>query len=146
MAYHYKLETLLRIRRNFEEQCQLKLAHELFVLENHKKFGEELKGQRQGLVAHLDLLKSQTVSVAMFSFYVEAITNKDRQLAFQRRAIKVQEAVVTEVRKELLEKVKERKIVERLKEKDLIAYEQELRHREQLESDDQVIMRFGHEQ
>lgn len=145
MAYHYKLETLLRIRRNFEEQCQQKLAHELFVLENHKNFLDELKAQRQGLVDKLDILKSQVVSVPMYSFYVDAITNKDRQIVFQNRAIKVQEGVVAEVRKELLEKVKKRKVVERLKEKDFMAYEKEMLRKEQVESDDQVIMRFVHE-
>lgn len=143
MAYHYKLETLLTVRRNLEEQAQQKLAHELFVLANHKKYLAELAEQRLALFAVLEEKKQATISAAMFSFYVEAIHLKNRQLSFQQNAVLAQQEMIETVRAELLKKVKARKVVERLKEKDLLAWRQEMLRKEQIESDEQAVMRFG---
>ena len=145
MAYHYKLETLLTVRRNIEEQCQNKLAHELFVLANHKQHLVDLNTQRLGLFETLEEKKKQTMTVALFSFYVEAIHNRNRQISFQETAIEAQKAAIEEIRAELTEKVKERKVVERLKEKDFLAYSKELQRKAQLESDEMAVMRFGRE-
>ena len=145
MAYHYKLETLLTVRRSFEEQAQQKLAHELFVLENHKKYLAELEEQRLDLFAVFEERKKKTISAAMFSFYVEAIHLKNRQIAFQHTAILAQQEMIETVRRDLLAKVKARKVVERLKEKDFLAWKEELARKEQVESDEQAVMRFGRE-
>ena len=146
MAYHYKLETLLAVRRNIEEQCQNKLAHELFVLENHKQHLVDLNSQRIGLFEKLEEKKKQAMTVAMFSFYVEAIHNRNRQVSFQETAIEAQKSAVEDVRVELTEKVKERKVVERLKEKDFLAYTKELQRKAQVESDEMAVMRFGRQE
>ena len=145
MAYHYKLETLLTVRRNIEEQCQNKLAHELFVLENHNKHLVDLNRQRVEIFETFEEKKKQSMSVAIFSFYVEAIHNRNRQIAFQKTAIEAQKAAVEEVRAELAEKLRERKVVERLKEKDFLAYTKELQRKVQIESDEMAVMRFGRE-
>lgn len=145
MAYHYKLETLLTVRRNFEEQAQQRLAHELFVLANHKKYLAELEEQRLTLFAVLEEKKKQTMSAAMFSFYVEAIHLKNRQIAFQHNAVLAQQEMIETVRADLVVKVKARKVVERLKEKDFLAWKQEMLRKEQIESDEQAVMRFGKE-
>lgn len=145
MAYHYRLETLLTVRKNFEEQAQQRLAHELFVLENHKKYLAELEEERLALFATLEERKRQTMTAALFSFYVEAIHLKNRMIAFQHNAVLAQEEVIETVRADLLTKVKARKVVERLKEKDFLAWQQEVRRREQIESDEQAVLRFGKE-
>lgn len=145
MAYRYRLETLLTVRRNFEEQAQQRLAHELFVLENHKQHLAELEEERLGLFATLEERKKQTMTAAMFSFYVEAIHMKNRQIAFQHNAVLAQQEMIETVRADLLNKVKARKVVERLKEKDFLAWQQETIRKEQIESDEQAVMRFGKE-
>jgi len=143
MAYHYKLETLLHVRRNFEEQCMQKLAQEIFALENHRKYLAELQQQRVQLVDSLTEYKKKAMQAAMLSFYVDAIDQKDWQIGTQRNAIAAQENVVSTVRMELLEKVKARKIVERLKEKDFIAYTQNELRKTQNEDDEQAVIRYG---
>ena len=145
MAYHYKLETLLSVRRNFEEQAQQRLAHELFVLANHKKYLDELEEQRLDLFATLEEKKQQSLSAALFTFYVEAIHLKNRQISFQQNAVLAQQEMIETVRAELLVKVKARQVVERLKEKDFIAWRQELLRKEQVEMDEQAVLRFGKE-
>ncbi|MBA3015634.1 MAG: flagellar export protein FliJ [Proteobacteria bacterium] len=145
MAYHYRLETLLTVRRNFEEQAQQRLAHELFVLKNHKKYLAELEEQRLDLFAVLEERKKHTIAAAMFSFYVEAIHAKNRQIAFQKNAVLAQQEMIETVRADLVTKVKARKVVERLKEKDFLVWQREVLRLEQLESDEQSVMRFGKE-
>ena len=145
MAYHYKLETLLTVRRNFEEQALQKLAHELFVLANHKKYLAELEEQRLAVFTVLEEKKKQVMTAAMFSFYIEAIHLKNRLIAFQQNAVLAQQEMIETVRAELLVKVKARKVVERLKEKDFLAWRQEMLRKEQIESDEQAVMRFGKE-
>lgn len=143
MAYHYRLETLLTVRRNLEEQAQQKLAHEIFVLENHKKYLAELEEQRLDLCAALEEKKKRIMTAALFSFYVEAVHMKNRQIAFQHNAVLAQQELIESVRADLLAKVKARKVVERLKEKDYLAWKQEVIRKEQVESDEQAVMRFG---
>ena len=121
------------------------MAHELFVLANHKKHLAELEEQRLDLFAVLEEKKKQTISAAMFSFYVEGIYLKNRQIAFQQNAVLAQQEMVETVRADLLVKVKARKVVERLKEKDFLAWRQEMLRKEQIESDEQAVMRFGKE-
>ena len=145
MAFHYKLETLLRIRRNYEEQCQQKLAQELYVLENHKQYLDELHGKRKSTVESMENRKKKEMSAGLYSFYVESISNQDRQIVFQNNAIQAQQGVVAQVRAELFEKVKERKIVERLKEKDHQEYVEDLHRKAQIESDEMCMLRFGRE-
>ncbi|MFW8600931.1 flagellar export protein FliJ [Desulfobacterota bacterium M19] len=142
MAYRYKLETLLNVRRNVEEQAQLKLAHELYVLENHKAYLIDLQAKRLEALEALSRYKRGTMAAAMYSFYVENIERKDREIIFQYQAIAAQEQAVAVVRDELVARMKERQIVERLKEKDFKLYRQEELRREQKESDEQAVLRF----
>ncbi len=144
MAYHYKLQTLLNVRRNFEEQWQQKLAHEIYVLDNHRKYLRELHNQRVEQVEGLARYRrNKAMQVAMLLFYDEAIEQKGRQIAMQRHTIAAQEKIILSVREGLLEKVKERKIVERLKEKDYLAYTKEEFRKTQNENDEQAVLRFS---
>ncbi len=120
-----------------------KLAQEIYALENHRKYLVELQQQRVQLVDSLTEYKQKAMQVAMLSFYVDSIDQKDWQIGTQRNAIAAQENVVTAVRMELLEKVKARKIVERLKENDFIAYTQNELRKTQNEDDEQAVIRYG---
>ncbi len=120
-----------------------KLAHEIFVLGNHKKYLGDLINQRLELVDSLtEYKKKQAMQAAMLSFYVDSIDQKDWQIGMQRHAIAAQENAVAEVRVELLEKVRARKIVERLREKDFLAYTKEELRKTQIEDDEQAVVRF----
>ncbi len=119
-----------------------KLAHEIYVLAEHRKYLGDIQRQRLELVESLAVYKRGTMQAAMLSFYVESVDQKDWQIAAQRNAIAAQENTVEQVRMALLEKVKARKIVERLKEKDFIAYTREELRKRQNEDDEQAVIRF----
>ncbi|MDA8419227.1 MAG: flagellar export protein FliJ [Desulfobacteraceae bacterium] len=146
MAYHYRLETLLTVRRNFEEQAKQRLARELFVLENHQLHLRELVERRLALCAAFEERQQQTISAPMFGFYVEAIHLKNREIVFQNQAVLAQQELIEGARAELLARVRARQVVERLREKDFLRWRQEVAKKEQVEGDEQVMMRFGREE
>lgn len=144
MPFQFRLETVLSVRRNLEEEVQNKLSHEIFVLDNHKSFLAQLIENRAELANTFDVKKKTNISAGQFSFYVEALHTYDGQIEFQRNAIKAQEKIVEDVRVELADKVKDRRIVERMKEKDYIAYQKDTARKEQNEHDELAVLRFGH--
>ena len=145
MAFVFRLETVLNVRRSREEQVQQKLGHELFVLENHRQYLEELKQKRAETAEQFDQRKKQNMVASLFSFFVEALRHLERDVEFQKNAIQAQEQTVQKVREELTEKVKERKIVERLREKDHLEYLKEVQRKEQNDMDEMAVLRHGQE-
>ena len=143
MAFQYRLETVLTVRKNKEEQAQYKLAHEISILENKRQHLMKLSEQRLDLVHTIEEKKKQPISGSMYSFYTDSLQNIDRQIAFQKNAIRVQEQVMEKARGVLAAKVKEKRIVEKMKEKDYLEYVQELLRKEQIEHDEMAVLRHG---
>lgn len=146
MAFKYKLEVLLRIRTNIEEQAQHKLAHEIFVLDKHKLFLAELRKSRQELIKSIEEKKKETLAASLYCFYWDSMQNQDRRIEFQINAVKAQEHLVEQVRLDLEKKAQERKIVERMKEKDHLEYIRETDRVERKELDELSVLRFGQRQ
>ncbi|MBU0729245.1 MAG: flagellar export protein FliJ [Proteobacteria bacterium] len=143
MGYTYKLEALLTFRRNLEEQSQQLLARELLLLENHKHKLQELKDARTQLIADFEERKKMTMTSYFFSFYMDGISNKEREVIRQERVIQAQAKVFELARLKLLEKVKSRKVIEKAREKDYSRYLKELLSKEQKEGDEAVLLRYG---
>ena len=143
MAFKYKLETILKIRQRIEEQVQYKLAHEIFVLENHKIFLGELRDSRLELIMTIEEKKKKIVEASLYSFYSESLLSLDRQIGFQLNAVEAQEQIVDQVRSELEEKSQQRRIVERMKEKEYLDYAREMARKEHKELDELSVLRFG---
>ena len=74
---------------------------------------------------------------------MEGINAKDREIQVQHTTIESQRQIVEMAREELKEKVKDRKVIERAKERDYQKYLQEFLRKEQKESDEQAILRYG---
>ncbi|MDH5299650.1 MAG: flagellar export protein FliJ [Desulfobulbaceae bacterium] len=143
MAYRFRLETLLTYRRNLEEQAQLKLASDLQVLLGQQGRLADLQVSRQLLGEEFEEQKQKRLSGPFFSFYMDAIRHKEEAIEAQQAAIAVQQQVVEKSRLELAERVKSRKIIEKAREKDYRKFQHETLRKEQIESDEQAILRAG---
>ncbi len=143
MAHKYKLETLLKLRERVEEQVKYKLAHEIFVLDNHKLFLGQLREARLDLIKVIEEKKKTTLTATLYNFYSDSLQGQDRQIEFQINAVKAQEGIVEQVRLELEKKSQERRIVERMKEKDFLEYVKETTRKEHNELDELSVLRFG---
>jgi len=145
MGYRFRFETLLSYRRDLEEQEQLRLAHELEALEGHRDRLDSLKTQRKRLIEEFEERKKEKIAAPMFSFYMEAIARKEREIVFQTASIAAQEQIVAQVRNELAERMKDRKVMEKAREKDFQKYLYEILKKEEKESDEQAVLRHGRE-
>lgn len=143
MAYHFKLETVLGLRRNLEELAQQKLARELTLLEEQKLQLASLRQQRQELIIEFEEKKRRQMSAPIFAFYVEGIFRKEQEVAAGRALVEAQQGAVALAREELTAKVQDKKVMEKAKERDYQKFLLAGLKKEQNEADEQMVLRFG---
>lgn len=143
MPFHFKLEPVLTVRQNVEEQFQFRLAREQMILNDHKIRLVDLEARRQEIIADFEELKKQPLSGARFSYFMDSIRIKEEQIRIQVNTVRSQEQVVEEARRKLTQAMQQRKIVEVIREKQLQDYLFNLRKKEEIENDEQVILRHG---
>jgi len=143
MAYHFKLETVLGLRRNLEELSQQKLARELILLEQHKLHLAALKQQRQELIAEFEEEKRQQMLAPIFAFYMEGIFRKEQEIEAGLARIEAQQGAVAQARVELTVKVQDKKVMEKARERDYQKYLLAGLKKEQNEADEMMVLRFG---
>ena len=143
MAFHFSLESVLTVRKNIEEQMQLKLAREQMMLSNHQARLVDLQGKRHELSEAMEERKKKPMLGRMFLYYMEAMRIQELQMRIQQTTIAAQKNVVEKVRADLAQAMKQRKIIDVLREKELEKYLLEMRRREQKESDEQALLRHG---
>jgi len=143
MAFHFSLESVLTVRKNIEEQMQLKLAREQMMLSNHQARLVDLQGKRHELSDAMEERKKKPMLGRMFLYYMEAMRIQELQMRILQTTIAAQKNVVEKVRADLAQAMKQRKIIDVLREKELEKYLLEMRRREQKESDEQALLRHG---
>jgi flagellar protein FliJ len=143
MPFHFKLEPVLTVRQNIEEQFQFRLAREQMILNGHKMRLVELETRRQEIIADFEELKKQPLTGARFGYFMDSIRIKEEQIRIQENTVSSQEQVVEAARRKLTKAMQQRKIVEVIREKQLQDYLFDLRKKEESENDEQVVLRHG---
>lgn len=143
MAYHFKLETVLGLRRNLEELAQQKLARELTLLEERKLRLAALKQQRLELIAEFEEEKHQRMLAPVFAFFMEGIFRKEQEIEAGQALMEAQQGAVVQAREELLGKVRDKKVMEKARERDYQKFLLAGLKEEQKEADEQMVLRFG---
>lgn len=143
MIFRFRFETLLSLRRNLEELAQQKLAGALALLAEQQGKLEALRLQRRSLIAEFEEKKRQMLPVPLFSLYMEVLSAREREIGAGQLLVESQQQLVLEIRQELTGRVRERKVLEKAREKDLQRFVQEQLRKEQGEADEQMVLRFG---
>ena len=143
MPFHFKLEPVLTVRQNIEEQLQFRLAREQMILNGHKMRLVDLGDRRQEIIVEFEELKKQPLSGARFGYFMDSIQIKEEQIGIQENTVRSQEQVVEEARRKLTQAMQQRKIVEVIREKQLQDYLFDVRKKEEIENDEQVVLRYG---
>ena len=143
MAYSYRLELVLKYRRDLEEMAQQKLGRQQFILDEKQKKLNELRTERQNMMADFERRKGEPMPAPLFTSYTESLTYKESDIELQVRAVKTQQQAVAKARDELAEKVKERKVLEKAKERDFKKYIQEELRKDQKVNDEMMVLRHG---
>ncbi len=143
MAYHFKLETVLALRRNLEELAQQQLARELTLLEAHTRRHDELRAQREATIAEFEEKKKSTMPAPLFVFYMETLARQELEIEGAAQLLAGQQQAVLKAREALAGRVKERKVMEKARERDFQKFVQAGIKKEQDEADEQMVLRFG---
>ncbi|MBA3003033.1 MAG: flagellar export protein FliJ [Desulfurivibrio sp.] len=142
MAYRFKLETVLGVRRNLEELAQQKLAREITLLGEQKSRLAALMQQRQELIAEFEEEKHKQMLAPLFAFYMEGIFRKEQEVEAGRALVKAQQDAVIQTREELAGKMRDKKVMEKARERDYQKFLLAALKKEQKEADEQMVLRF----
>lgn len=141
--FHFRLQAVETIRRNEEELAQLKLGREQTILQNHLSRLAVFKEERLQMIASLNEKEQKKITGSLVQFYMEAVRSKEVLIKMLTNTIASQKQVVERARGRLTEAVKERKVVEVIRKRDYENYLTEARKKEQNESDEMAVLRFG---
>jgi len=117
MPFRFRLEPVLAVRKNLEEQLQLRLAREQMILHGHNNRLTDLQSKRRQIIAEFEESRRQIQNGARYKNFMDAIRAKEEQISIQVTTIQSQEKVVEEARKNLTQAMQKRKIIEVIKEK-----------------------------
>ncbi len=143
MAYRYRLELVLKYRRDLEEMAQQKFARQQVILDTQQKRLEDLRLERRRMMADFELRKAETILAPLFAAFVESLSFRESDIESQAEVVKAQQKVVAEAREELAEKMKKRKVLEKARERDYQKYVQEEVRQDQKENDEMMVLRYG---
>lgn len=143
MAFKFRLQSVLFFRTSLEEKAQLALSRAQRLLEEHRQRLEQLTEERQTMMADLEQRKQGAMTASLYALYVEGLLVKEREMVDQADTVAGQERVVETSRQELARRMQDRKVMDRLKEKDYQLFVADTLQREQKQSDEQAILRYG---
>ena len=142
MAYHFRFESVLHYRRNLEELSRQKLTMAQAQLEKLQSRLDELEELLTQALDAFEERKRQPILAPLYIMLAEGIERREREVANQHKAIAAQYKVVEQSREELIGRVRNRKVMEKAREKDYDNFLQEERRLAQNELDEQMVLRF----
>ncbi len=143
MAEKFKLQTVLKYRKSLEEQAQQKLAELLSLEAQFKAQQEEACEQIKLLSARLAEKQQAGLTVLELRLYEDQIDHQRQQAEKMQEQLKLLAALLNERREELMVAARERKIIEKLKEKQLAEYLKKLDRKERVMLDEISLRQKG---
>ena len=142
MRFSFPFETLLNMKKNLEELSQMRLAKKMNQLREQEqaiqRVVEEILSGEQALREKIGQGMKASEYV-VYKLYEEDLT---RELQLKKEARKQTKKEIEAEQKILIQLMKERKMFERLKEKQWKRFQSEVERLDQKNSDEMVITRF----
>jgi len=141
--YKFKLQSVLEYRLNIEEKILNEFSDLKRYLEEQKALLKALAAERESLIDDLRNMKNgarKADDIATILSYVENIREREKE---QKNVIHKAKEAVEQKRIELVEAVKNRKVMENLRDKHAEAYLKNLNETEQKNSDEMSVLKFG---
>lgn len=134
--FHYRLQKLLQLKEHHKLQQQKELAKAERVRRMEEAHQRMLREQLDREVSSLHTVENAQLNIARFGRSVYYQQRLNANMATQETVIANAEKLEDESRQRLIEATKNEKIYQRLKEKQLETYLQELERLEQKETDE----------
>ena len=141
--FKFKLQSVLEYRLNVEEKIVGEYSEIRRRLETEKELLKALIKEREGMLNELRQVKSTILraqDIASRVSYIEAIRLKELN---QTNVIHEVAGLVESKRKELVEAVKKRKVLENLRDRQSEEYRKNMSDLEQKNSDEMSVLKFG---
>ena len=142
MAFVFKLQGLLNWKKNLEELSQMRLAEKLKQLQVEEEEIQGLIEQRSAYYLELQEKSVRGLKAAEYLIYQHYFERslQDLLLREEKKKITLREAEAE--REKLVALTKQRKILEKLKEKRLKKFMYESEREERSKNDERVISRY----
>jgi flagellar FliJ protein len=139
--YRFKLEALLNHRRHQEEVCQKELADAQRELTAVQKKLSRLKKEKRANIQNLQTRQQESKTVSNILLFINFIEQLCAKIETQIRRLQKATQMVNQKRDDLISIMKKRKILEKLKEKEWLAYQQKILHEERKFNDEVAATR-----
>ena len=141
--YQFNLEPLLNHRRYQQEILQKELAGLKIRLDAEKDKLWDLRQKKRKTVLQLREKQTDGRPASEIKLYIVYVEQLSKEMEAQRQQVLEAERAFNLKRQELIAVMKKRKILDRLKEKGLQAYEQDQLKKERRTMDEVAGHRFG---
>lgn len=124
--YQFKLQALLSHRRHQEEVCQNELAEAQRNLSAVQEHLRRLKKDKRDNVQKLHVRQKERHNTTNILIYTKYIEQLSRAIETQREQVSIASQAVRHKRDDLIDVVKKRKSLEKLKENEQLSYQQKM--------------------
>jgi len=139
----FKLEALLNHRRHQEEVCQKELAQTERLLADEKGKLRDLKKEKRDHIENLQIKQKEKINASDMILSVNYIQRLSKEIEDQKQGVRDATQKVYQKRQELIVIVKKRKTLEKLKEKQYLAYQEKAMRNERKFMDDVASTRHA---
>lgn len=139
----FKLQSVLDYRRNIEEKILNEFSEKKRELDAEQQKLKQLIKERIDIIDELRKMQNKSLHADDIGNRVSYIEQLRKNELVQRKAISQVEAQLEAKRSELLDAVKKRKVMEKLKERHTEEYESNVRAYEQRDSDEMSVLKYG---
>jgi flagellar FliJ protein len=139
----FKMQSVLEYRINMEEKVHNEFSEKKRELDTQRLRMKSLIEERINLIAELRTMQDKPLPADDFAAYISYVEQVRENEKKQKIVIHQAKEQVESKRKELIEAVKQRKIMEKLKQQYAEEYNHNLRDLEQKASDEMSVLKFG---
>ncbi len=143
--FKFRLQNVLEAREKAFEDRQLELAELQGILLTQTKHLESLYTKQDNTKKSLEnlLSESETIDFLMIESHKNHIDSLSKEIQNQHKIIVNTESEVEGKKKEVLEALKAKTMIEKLKEKDYKAFLKDFEQKQAKEIDDIALSRYG---
>ena len=140
----FSLERLLDAKEAFERAAEEKLAAAIRIMEAGREKKRQLTVCVREQIREIEAFRGTKTHRHKISVHQRFLERVQRQIVLQTQLVARQELAVEESRKQLLTILRERKTLEKLKERERLQWMQESKISEQKEMDEYASVGFAH--
>ncbi len=140
--FAFRLESVLKLKTQMEDNAKNNLAHATKELENQKGYLEELKNENDASINSLTEEVDEGIPVYRVRLYNNYLSLMKEKIVNQKENVNIAEHNVDTNREVLIKAMQERKVLEKLKDKKFDEYVKEQNKAEQLGIDELNSFKF----